>query len=521
MNASALAEAYAYLDNLPPPLYETVVTQQTTDLQGLVESVMTWRESLLEGGLPKLDAEVRPSWPESPVAEVVAGALDSLQLPRFCKGREDVTDEVLLMMLQLDREAPEALQRLLEDFVSNLEDEDEDGEDDSEDNSGGSAPGAVGPVESPSGDSELGGFEVVSSEFKEAEDAVKARQQTAKQFAKEVEAAIRAKWNDRLVRWQQVVEFLGEGIDPNGLGYDLTKSAFQWRGWRDALRIAEAIKKSPHLRDLIRRIGRLQDSQSAANSPVMEQVFEARTETKQERKEIPAPWAPQQVKGIERSDSITRMLPSEAVLLRRPILKMLWHARRAERALMAYRAEGTDFESVSVDHIVQVPVMRPKPLERGPLILCIDTSGSMAGIPETIAKAVVLEAMRTAHREKRKCLLHSFSGPGDWREHELTFDADGMKRMLKFLGYSFGGGTDLEHPLRRIGDRLLTDSAWKRADVLIVTDGGFALPELVDEQFKKARATCGARMFGVCTWSYASDEMNRLCSEVHLFENLK
>jgi len=37
---------------------------------------------------------------------------------------------------------------------------------------------------------------------------------------------------------------------------------------------------------------------------------------------------------------ISRMLPSELVFLGHPQLKMLWHARRAEKALLTYRVEG-------------------------------------------------------------------------------------------------------------------------------------------------------------------------------------
>ena len=43
---------------------------------------------------------------------------------------------------------------------------------------------------------------------------------------------------------------------------------------------------------------------------------------------------------------------------------------------------------------------RPEALERGPIILCLDTSGSMHGAPENIAKAVVIAALRVAHEAR-------------------------------------------------------------------------------------------------------------------------
>lgn len=48
----------------------------------------------------------------------------------------------------------------------------------------------------------------------------------------------------------------------------------------------------------------------------------------------------------------------------------------------------------------------------GPIILCLDTSGSMRGARELVAKALALECMRGAHRQQRPCYLYAFSGPG-------------------------------------------------------------------------------------------------------------
>jgi uncharacterized protein with von Willebrand factor type A (vWA) domain len=48
----------------------------------------------------------------------------------------------------------------------------------------------------------------------------------------------------------------------------------------------------------------------------------------------------------------------------------------------------------------------------GPIILCLDTSGSMRGAREVVAKALALECMRGAHRQQRSCYLYAFSGPG-------------------------------------------------------------------------------------------------------------
>ncbi len=51
--------------------------------------------------------------------------------------------------------------------------------------------------------------------------------------------------------------------------------------------------------------------------------------------------------------------------------------------------------------------------ELGPIILCLDTSGSMRGARETVAKALALECLRGANRQRRPCYLYAFSGPSE------------------------------------------------------------------------------------------------------------
>ena len=75
----------------------------------------------------------------------------------------------------------------------------------------------------------------------------------------------------------------------------------------------------------------------------------------------------------------------------------------------------------------------------------------MRGAPENIAKAVVLEALRTAHRERRGCLLIAFGGPDELIERELRRPSgrDGLHALLDLIGQSFDGGTDVQAPIER------------------------------------------------------------------------
>ena len=139
-------------------------------------------------------------------------------------------------------------------------------------------------------------------------------------------------------------------------------------------------------------------------------------------RETRLPDAPGELMGIRHSDRIERMLGSEAMQIRHPVLHKLWRARLAESRLLTYQSEAVLIEQVPdpEGRARQRSVLQPERLERGPIILAVDTSGSMQGAPENIAKAVVLEALRTAHREKRGCLLIAFGGPDEVIERELA-----------------------------------------------------------------------------------------------------
>lgn len=130
------------------------------------------------------------------------------------------------------------------------------------------------------------------------------------------------------------------------------------------------------------------------------------------------------------------------------------------------------------------------------MILCVDTSASMAGGPEKVGKALVFEAMRTAAHERRACLLLAFSGPGDLQELPLGRDADGIGRLASFLSTSFHGGTDIVAPLERALD-LVEAHEWRQADLLIASDGEFGATAATLARLEAARLKLGLRVQGV------------------------
>ena len=117
---------------------------------------------------------------------------------------------------------------------------------------------------------------------------------------------------------------------------------------------------------------------------------------------------------------------------------------------------------------------------RGPMVVCIDGSGSMAGDKELWAKAVCLTLMETARRQRRHFRAIVFSGG----QRDLkTFDLLKMPArgrleappidvadLVDFADYFPRGGTDFQGPLDAALE-VLEEKKLRRGDVVFITDG--------------------------------------------------
>ena len=132
-------------------------------------------------------------------------------------------------------------------------------------------------------------------------------------------------------------------------------------------------------------------------------------------------------------------------------------------------------------------------LQEGPIIVSIDTSGSMEGFPEKIAKALLIQILEMAKKKKRKCFLITFSV----RTKVLEISKPGhWKKLKEFLKKNFTGGTNGEQMLNDIL-KTLKSKDHSMADALIISDFDFPYPlpgtqkDIFMEQAK------GTRFFGL------------------------
>lgn len=506
-DASSLDRPFEVLGQCPDELLDSVVTlsERLGTLDQRVRGVRCWYDGLIKGMLPE-----GADWPPGPVGRSIQAAMRQLGIAPFCKDQHDLVislvGDILAACSRQSAHLSDEWERLRRELIQLEEDKRRAARKGKKTRR--RAGGAGSPGDSPDAHAAAVAVPLDMAALQARVDA------HVDGLELGPDKGLIDAWADRVRDWTSLAEVFGElGDLLNGRGWDLSRGALRQTGWRDAVRLRELLEKLPQLQEIVRSLGRLHFEDHDEPS-VAQTVFAPMQRAEIEWRERPAPRVPADVRGVVRSDAIARMLPSEAVLLNHPALKMLWHARRAERALLTYRVEGTEWVRERIERDATASSEDKAPRQgRGPIIAVVDTSGSMHGTPEQVAKALVLEAARTAHAERRQCLLFAYGSTGEVLEHALDLSADGVAQLLGFLTRSFGGGTDTAGVLGHVLNRL-SSATWAKADVLLVSDGEWGLPAPTVAQVGESRSA-GHRFHGVQVGS--GNGLASVCDPVHRF----
>ncbi|PNW85740.1 hypothetical protein CHLRE_03g207400v5 [Chlamydomonas reinhardtii] len=454
---------------------------------------------------PGADPLQAMSWPSEPLRTMIIRAMAKLGVGRLCKKYPSVRDALLKSLLETVVK--------YEKMLAGIEEEAEEREKDLN-----------------------GNYFKTAAELKAEEDAKRAAnrgnhtgdkhnapvpsyQSPAEVAAARLQASIKAAMaagasgekatafalvKELYGTWQGPVETLGragrafEGLEAllGGDDFDLQGSIWKRAGWSQLDELRRKLEELKELRDLVRSLGRGGGWGPLRRAPVQFLDLNARPGLLRTVLEA------QETRGLTRSDDISRLLPAEAALLARGRVvrqaKLLFYAKMAEKALQTYERDGWGEYPTQIEP--ERREIRPT-ADRGPILLCVDTSGSMRGARETVAKALALECMRAARQQERGCFVFAFSGPAEVREIELNMDAASVNNLLEFLEKMFNGGSDFNEPVKRCLDRL-TDAKWANSDILLVSDGELRQPApAIMRKLAGAKEALGLRVHGLVVGS--------------------
>ncbi len=125
---------------------------------------------------------------------------------------------------------------------------------------------------------------------------------------------------------------------------------------------------------------------------------------------------------------------------------------------------------------------RQQSASEGPMVICEDASGSMAGEPYRWAKAVTL-ALATLAREKKRGYGWVMFDERVQRSRAYPAGKLGARDILEIAETAAtGGGTNFEAPLLQ-AKKMIDEEGLEKADIVLITDGDCAVSQQFLEKF--------------------------------------
>ena len=245
----------------------------------------------------------------------------------------------------------------------------------------------------------------------------------------------------------------GDGLSPRLAWLQLTQSP----ELRAKLRqLSYVMRGSPLVQELTRVLGRKQaDDQRlyrAMGGRMQASLFRPATQS--------------DIVGITEGNNLNALLPMEYCFLSDAALEPFFYRRYAEKKLAVFDAMSRQVERVAPSPHAGRDLRRNA--SRGPFVVCVDTSGSMAGEQrELLSKAIVLSLALVADKLNRPCRVVLFSDQAEVIELENLY-AD-LALLETFLCGSFRGGSDMACALKDSVEALLRED-FRYADLLWVSD---------------------------------------------------
>lgn len=223
--------------------------------------------------------------------------------------------------------------------------------------------------------------------------------------------------------------------------------------------------------------------------------------SEEKKKQSRVPQANQsEVHGTHRSDDVMRMLPSELLNLEDDTLETLFYAKLLEKNLLSYELRGSS--------LVNGETTETSKKRTGPIVACLDTSGSMQGAPLLKAKGLLLALHNILQQEDRALHVLLFGSSGEIREF-ATDKKNEAASLLAFLRDGFGGGTDFEYPLQRAFAIIGEQTNYLKADVLMISDGDCNLSAAFTATVKTQKTALDCMIYSVlCNGSRVEDHFS-------------
>lgn len=183
---------------------------------------------------------------------------------------------------------------------------------------------------------------------------------------------------------------------------------------------------------------------------------------------------PDELADVETGRDLARVLPTELMALG-TAAELDFLRKYAEGQLLQYRIDGRESKG------------------QGPLVLLVDRSGSMAGEREVWAKALAVGLMTIAAKERRDFVMIPFD---DATLPPVRLNKPSQEQVIDAISFACCGGTSFDAPLNA-GMDAVESSAFRKADLVMLTDGNAHLSDATRERLAKVKKDRGCKLLTV------------------------
>ena len=240
------------------------------------------------------------------------------------------------------------------------------------------------------------------------------------------------------------------------------------------------IHKYPELEEIVRIMGRERQADTVERDETTEKYIPLLMKHSPIREDID---------GVTTGNDLSAMLPTEVALLADTRSEQVFYKKYATKQLQLLSGKSPLVTKKKKD----THRKSESRLIEGPIIVALDTSGSMGGEREKVSKALLLQLLEMAKKKKRKCFLITFSISA--MTLEITHPKNWV-RVSAFLSEHFTGGTDGNQMLSSALEALETEH-FSMADVLIISDFEFDAPKAPIRKAIVEAQNQGTRFYGM------------------------
>lgn len=255
--------------------------------------------------------------------------------------------------------------------------------------------------------------------------------------------------------------------------------------YKERRKVEKAFYSNPQLVEIVRIIGREQPQRKDELDDTVKRYLPI----------LPSPPRPvTEIEEVALGNDLQHLLPIETALMSDKQTEDLFCLKYASRKLQLFSNKP---KNESVTKIEQRKITKPR-MEKGPIIVSVDTSGSMQGRPEQLAKCLLMQLLRMARKQKRRCFLIEFSVRAKCLDLSTPH---AWSKLNAFLDEHYTGGTDGEEMLDAALKMLYT-AKYAMADILVISDFEFNLPKPATRERIRMEHEKGTRFYGLQIGSY-------------------